>query len=149
MYWIETSASGDSSIMRANLDGSSPDSIVTYLKRVPQPSGLALDLACRKVYWTFSHDCPQGTGAILRADLNGARHEELMTDLPLTWAIAVVPADGDNDGVADCRDRCPRLGAIGPLDDRGCPLVRPPCGTGLLPAVVLSLLGLTIIRQRW
>jgi hypothetical protein len=95
MYWTDI---GASKIQRANLDGSNVEDLVTT--GVIMPRDIALDVAGGKIYWT------EGSPAdfmILRADLNGANVEFLVTALwsPYGIALDLHPAiEGDIDG--DC-----------------------------------------------
>ena len=70
----------DGKVQRANLDGSSPEALVTT--GLVNPQGIALDVAGGKMYWTDS-----GTGGpnaleddkIQRANLDGSNVETLLT----------------------------------------------------------------------
>ena len=70
MYWTEASPA-DFMIQRANLDGTNIELLVTGLV---SPSGIALDVAAGKMYWTDI-----GTGKIQRANLDGSVVEDLLT----------------------------------------------------------------------
>src|SRR5437660_786786 len=68
IYWNEFTAGGG--IVRANLDGSGQQSIVTGQN---MPSGPKLDVAGGKIYWTnFS------SGDVLRANLDGSGQLEVL-----------------------------------------------------------------------
>ena len=82
IYWIDSGNMNVSNgrIGRANLDGSSPEALVT--SGLVNPQSIALDVAAGKMYWTDS-----GTGGpnaleddkIQRANLDGSNVETLLT----------------------------------------------------------------------
>ncbi len=82
MYWIDAGRMNiaNGRIQRANLDGSSPEALVTT--GLVNPQSIALDTTAGKMYWTDS-----GTGGqnalendkIQRANLDGSNVETLLT----------------------------------------------------------------------
>ena len=82
MYWVDAGTANleEGKIQRANLDGSSPEALVTT--GLVNPQSIALDVAGGKMYWTDS-----GTGGsnalendkIQRANLDGSNVETLLT----------------------------------------------------------------------
>ena len=70
MYWTE-STPADFMLQRANLDGTNLELLVTGLVN---PSGIALDVAGGKIYWTDI-----GAGKIQRANLDGSAVEDILT----------------------------------------------------------------------
>ena len=82
MYWVDAGRANleEGKIQRANLDGSSPEALVTT--GLVNPQSIALDVAAGKMYWTDS-----GTGGpnglqddkIQRANLDGSNVETLLT----------------------------------------------------------------------
>ena len=77
MYWTDLYAG---KIQRANLNGTNVQDIVTGLGR---PSGITLDLAGGKIYWTdrdrLGYTNPSGRNSIQRANLDGSNIEDLVT----------------------------------------------------------------------
>lgn len=73
IYWTE---SGSNSIRRANLDGSS---VETVLPGLAGPRGLAIHSGLGKIYWTQ----PGGTEGIFRSNLNGTNIETIVPDASL------------------------------------------------------------------
>lgn len=83
MYWNDLAADA---IYRANLDGSSPQAVVTGL---PNPLGIAIDPA-GKLYWV-ERDSKQ----IQRANLDGSAVEDVIaTGLSLPGSLDIDPAGG-------------------------------------------------------
>jgi len=83
MYW--TDQNGPQKIQRANLNGTSVENLVTGLSI---PSGIALDVAAGKMYWTDT-----GPDKIQRANLNGTGVEDLVAaglSDPLGIALDIV-----------------------------------------------------------
>jgi Low-density lipoprotein receptor repeat class B len=97
MYWTDSDAfqinhgglSGQ--IHRANLDGSSPENIVTGLV---QPAGIALDPSHGKVYWTELDRKSDGMGSIQRANLDGSSVETILTGIDEANGLALDPIHG-------------------------------------------------------
>ena len=86
MYW--TDATWDM-ILRANLDGSQVEPLVTTgLKR---PVGIALDVGRGKMYWT---DRGEGTSEISRANLDGSQRETLVSSVVLPHHLALDVGQG-------------------------------------------------------
>jgi hypothetical protein len=83
MYWADSSGG---KIQRANLNGSSVQTLVTGLS---YPQGIALDAAGGKMYWTASH-----AGKVQRANLNGSSVQDLVTGLSYPAGIALDVASG-------------------------------------------------------
>ena len=86
MYWSVYDADNDGTgrILRANLDGSQSETLITGSPGLTRPSGLALDVGAGKMYWgnTFLGD--EGTSSIQRANLDGSQIEDLITS-GLSW----------------------------------------------------------------
>ena len=116
MYWTDLSTD---KIQRANLDGSDIEDLVT--RGLESASGIALDVAGGKMYWTDVGEL--GTGAqvgkekIQCANLDGSNVQTLVTHaqgLTLVWRIAIgispeappqtVAEDVNRDGVVNVQD---------------------------------------------
>jgi DNA-binding beta-propeller fold protein YncE len=69
LYWTDP---GNSTIKRANLDGSNLETLMAY-PVVVHPGGLALDLTEKKMYWT-----DRSTEAVMRANLDGSAPKALL-----------------------------------------------------------------------
>ena len=81
MYWTDLgTATGDGKIQRADLDGSNIQDLVTTGLTVP--SGIALDVAGGKMYWTNAALPPNSK--IQRANLDGSTIEPLVDNLVTT-----------------------------------------------------------------
>jgi DNA-binding beta-propeller fold protein YncE len=93
LYWTdaENLPGMTGRIRRANLDGSSPDSIVTGLMH---PAGLALDPGHGKVYWTELDSKSDGLGSIQRANLDGSNVETILTGIDEANGLAIDPIHG-------------------------------------------------------
>jgi DNA-binding beta-propeller fold protein YncE len=81
IYWVDNRLN---KIQRADLDGSNIEDLVTGLSF---PTGIALDSAAGKMYWTT-------ISAIQRANLDGSNIETLVTNILLPQGIAVDPGGG-------------------------------------------------------
>jgi len=102
MYWVnESRVSGgflipDNHILRANLDGSNPQEIVSKTSSEPfLATDIAVDVTGDKIYWTEAVSGPfnRGFEKIRRADLDGSNIEDLITDLgddPTPISIALL-----------------------------------------------------------
>ena len=89
MYWVEDSVedSFENKIQRANLDGSQVEELVPI--ESDAPSGIALDLARGKIYWT---DVVKDK--IQRANLDGSQIENILaTGLNVPRGLALDLAD--------------------------------------------------------
>jgi len=73
-------------IRRANLDGSSPETLVTGLNA---PWNVAVDVSRGKLYWTELRP-----GAVRRANLDGSSEETLITGYDSTRGFALDVAGG-------------------------------------------------------
>jgi hypothetical protein len=77
MYWTATNLATGSMILRANLDGTSPDTLIKWNPGGAEaPRSIALDVVAGKMYWTDFD-----LGRIRRANLNGTSLEEILTSL--------------------------------------------------------------------
>lgn len=92
IYWSDLGEDGGpaASIRRANLDGSSPESVVTTANygSLAVPLGLDLDVANGKLY--FVDGGSGGTGVIVRANLDGSNVAPLIVGLPSARGLKVV-----------------------------------------------------------
>ena len=87
MYWTEGNTDyEDGAILRAHLDGSNVDTLVTGLD---EPRGLALDMVVGYVYWT-----DMVAGNIYRVHLDGSNVDTLVTDLDDPRGLALDVAGG-------------------------------------------------------
>jgi len=85
LYWTD---SGTQRILRANLDGTGAEDLVTT--ELSYPCGIALDAAGGKMYWTDYF-----TDKICRANLDGTVIEDLITTgLSYPYRIAIDSAGG-------------------------------------------------------
>ncbi len=76
MYWSSSASTDDARLLRANLDGTVIETILTS-NDVHSMSDLALDLVAGKVYWTDNEFVAPDT--IRRANLDGSNIENLGT----------------------------------------------------------------------
>ncbi len=87
LYWGNVS---EGAIQRANLDGSGVETVVSGLSG---PTGIDLDLAAGKIYWTdLGETAAERT--IERANLDGSGVETVLAGLPLPQDVAVDPGAG-------------------------------------------------------
>jgi DNA-binding beta-propeller fold protein YncE len=83
MYWTDLgTVTGDGKIQRANLDGSTIQDLVTT--GLILPSGIALDVAGGKMYWTNTAVPTTANSKIQRANLDGSNVEDLVNNLVTT-----------------------------------------------------------------
>ncbi|MCH8869843.1 MAG: hypothetical protein IIC85_09030 [Chloroflexi bacterium] len=96
VYWVDK---GAGKIQRSNLDGSSPEDVVTGLSK---PNSIALDPINGHMYWTDQTDL-----TIARADMaDGSNQQDILTGLNDPWGLTLDV------------DRCPALsGGTTPLDN--------------------------------
>ena len=96
MYWTDrdnhnfNDPNARTKILRANIDGSNIETLVTGPASIQLIEEIALDLAAGKMYWTDVND----TGAIRRANLDGSNIETLVTEMGKPWGIALDPTHG-------------------------------------------------------
>lgn len=159
IYYIENDGRGPGNrqIMRANLDGSGAEPLVSYSNVNLNVQSLRLDLACRKMYWILSGNCPDGTGSILRANLDGTQVEEALGGLGVLQDLFLVSADTDGDGVPDCLDNCPNVANADQLDSDAdgvgdaCDAVAPApalaCGAASPALAAAMLLGVIALKR--
>ena len=90
VYWTSTSINRGCVIRRANLDGSSEDSLVGYPAGGPENlRGIALDPAHGMMYWTDFD-----SGLIRRSTVDGADQQDVVTGLNGPVGIALDVAGG-------------------------------------------------------
>src|SRR5262249_55923885 len=93
MYWTDVT---DSTIRRANLDGSSIQDLLN-LGIENQPNAIALEPTGRKMYWTeidFSTSGLNALDKIRRANLDGSGVETLVSGRRHSFGLAVDGAGG-------------------------------------------------------
>jgi sugar lactone lactonase YvrE len=92
IYWSDLGDDGGPapSIRRANLDGSSPEPVITTSNygSLAVPLGLDLDVAAGKLY--FVDGGSGGTGVIVRANLDGSSVAPLIVGLPSARGLKVI-----------------------------------------------------------
>jgi len=77
IYWTATNLQDGSAIFRANLDGTSLDTLIRWAPNGAQaPFGIALDVAGGKMYWADFD-----LGSIWSATLNGLNQQEILSNL--------------------------------------------------------------------
>ncbi|MBM2846202.1 MAG: Peptidase and subtilisin, kexin, sedolisin [Bacteroidetes bacterium] len=77
MYWTATNLATGSMILRANLNGTSPDTLIKWNPGGAEaPRGIALDVAAGKMYWADFD-----LGRIRGANLNGTTLEDILSSL--------------------------------------------------------------------
>ncbi|MDZ4781899.1 MAG: LamG-like jellyroll fold domain-containing protein, partial [Planctomycetia bacterium] len=74
-------------IRRANLDGSQPEDVVAT--DLLHPAGIAVDSIGSKVYWSDVEGHLDGSGRILRANLDGSDVETLLTGIDEATGLAI------------------------------------------------------------
>jgi hypothetical protein len=91
MYWTTSISSVNGQIMRANLDGTGSETVVSGLNSF-KPADISLDLVRHRIFWA-----DQVTATFRRSTLDGADQVTLFTDLSGNppRAVAVNPANGD------------------------------------------------------
>ena len=87
MYWTEHRYSGHPKIMRANLDGSNVENLITT--GLQNPLGIDIDPVGGKIYWA-DYDAYK----IQRANLDGTNVEDLVSTSWGAWALALDTVDG-------------------------------------------------------
>lgn len=83
MYWCE---SLKGTIMRANVDGSSPEVIIAGLRN---PTAIELDVAGGKIYWSDEAD-----GNVQQANLDGTEVKEILSNADGIIDFAIDSANG-------------------------------------------------------
>ncbi len=77
MYWTATNLATGSMILRANLNGTSPDTLIKWNQGGAEaPRSIALDVVAGKMYWADFD-----LGKIRRANLNGTTPEDILSSL--------------------------------------------------------------------
>jgi low density lipoprotein receptor-related protein 5/6 len=96
MYWADSVNTGyggiNGRILRANLDGSIPESILTT--GLLQPVGIALDVQHGTMYFTDLEGPSNGTGGIWRANLNGSGAAKIINGIDEANGLAIDVAGG-------------------------------------------------------
>ncbi len=72
LYWVDNSGGGF--ISRSNLDGSSPENLLTSVNGLSTPMGIDIDETNSKLYWIDN-----GTDKIQKSDLDGSNIEDVLT----------------------------------------------------------------------
>jgi hypothetical protein len=85
LYWTSWPSSGGVDFRRANLDGTSVETLFHFSDRV---GDFALDVPGGKVYWT-EFGSFQGQGGVFRSNLNGSNQQTLASGLWGTTGIAL------------------------------------------------------------
>lgn len=83
VYWVERTGQNESSMLRANLDGSEAGSVLTVAG--DEILNLAFDPAGGELYWTRP-----ASGRIERANLDGSNREDFLANLGPVSGIAVL-----------------------------------------------------------
>ena len=85
LYWANKT---DDTIMKADLDGTHPHTVASG-DNVVAPVGVAVD--GDHLYWTNVPDTGNGSGRIVRANLNGSDQRQIVTDVTDPAGVAVGP----------------------------------------------------------
>lgn len=111
LYWLESASGipGNQYVRRAQLDGTDPVAIATYIGVSLALRGLTLDAACGMLYYSLGGYCPlSATADVFRVNTETLASERIYAQINLVTGLAVEPgADSDGDGTPNCKDGCP------------------------------------------